>query len=332
MKNSIDRFLTIIDNFSNTSILVVGDLMVDHYIYGVTSRVSPEAPVPIVDVQSDQIFLGGCGNVINNIFDAGGKVYGAGLVGNDDMADVIVQEFVNRHIDTNGIIFDPSRKTTLKTRVISHDQQVARFDKETRRDGGLKETKKILKYIQSKKDKLDVIVISDYNKGTITKNLIDGILKIISGTNIIVCADPKRLDLSFYNGVDIITPNHFEAEKALVNSRDNNDIIKVGKELLSKMNFKFILITRGEKGMSLFEKIGEKIKHTYFPSKVVNVSDVSGAGDTVIGILSLCLATGSTFQEATEIANIAAGIVVTKLGTATVSNQELKNFLNVNGE
>jgi len=327
MKNSIDRFLSIIDKFSDSSILVVGDLMVDKYIYGITSRVSPEAPVPIVDVQREQIFLGGCGNVINNIFELGGKVYGTGLVGDDDIKDIIIQEFKNKKIDTNGIICDRNRYTTLKTRIISHDQQVARYDLETRKNAELKETKKILKYIQSKKDKIDVIIISDYNKGTITKNLISGILKIISGTNIVICADPKKIDLSFYNGVDIITPNHFEAERSLPNSIDKSDIIKVGKTLLSKMNFKSILITRSEKGMSLFEKNEKNIIHTYFPSRVVNVCDVSGAGDTVISVFSLCLAAGSNFQESAEISNFAAGIVVTKLGTATITNQELKNFI-----
>ena len=327
MKNSIDRFLSIIDKFSDSSILVVGDLMVDKYIYGITSRISPEAPVPIVDVQTEKIFLGGCGNVINNIFELGGNVYTTGLVGDDEIKDIIIQEFKNKKIDTSGIICDKNRYTTLKTRIISHDQQVARYDLETRKEAELKETKKILRYIQSKKDKINVIVISDYNKGTITKNLITGILKIISGTNIIVCADPKKLDLSFYNGLHVITPNHFEAEKSVLNSK--GDIIKIGKYILSKMNFKSVLITRGEKGMSLFEKNRKKIIHTYFPSKVVNVSDVSGAGDTVIGVFSLCLASGSTFQEATEISNIAAGIVVAKLGTATVSKQELKNFLKI---
>jgi len=324
----INRALTIIDNFSNTSILVVGDLMVDHYIYGVTSRISPEAPVPIVDVQNSKIFLGGSGNVINNIFELGGKVYATGLVGKDDISKVIFQEFERRKINTDGIIVDDTRQTTLKTRIISHNQQVARFDQETKKNVIPKITKKILQYIQSKKEEIDVIIISDYGKGTITKSLIEGIIKITLKTNIIVCADPKRIDLSFYNGVDVITPNHYEAEKCGLNFGEKTDIVKIGKILLSRMNFRSILITRGELGMSLFERKNKEIIHTYFPARVVDVSDVSGAGDTVIATFSLCLATDSTFLEAAEISNLAAGIVVSKLGTATVTNKELKAFLN----
>lgn len=325
MKKSVDRLLKIIDNFSNSTILVVGDLMIDHYIYGITSRISLEAPVPIVDVMSEKIFLGGSGNVINNIFEIGGKVFGAGIVGNDDISKIIIKEFENKNIETNGIIIDPTRYTTLKTRIISHDQQVARYDLETKKDSEIKYTKKILKYIGSKINQIDVIIISDYNKGTITKDLLNGILKLISGTKIKIFVDPKRSDLSFYNGVDIITPNHFEAEKSV--NLNSLDIKEIGRKILNEMNFKSILITRGEKGMSLFEKNEENIIHTYFPSKVVNVSDVSGAGDTVIGIFSLCVASGANFIEASEISNLAGGIVVAKLGTATLSIEELKESL-----
>lgn len=324
MKIDMDRALEIIDKFSKASILVVGDLMLDHYIYGTTSRVSPEAPVPIVDVSEEVNFLGGSGNVINNIYEAGGKVFVTGVIGDDEIAKRILLEFYVKKIETDGIFSELDRKTTLKTRIISHDQQVARYDIETKKDSSFRATNKMLDYIKSKKDEIDVIVISDYNKGTITKNLINGILNIVYWTNIKVCVDPKKYDLSFYNGVDVVTPNYSEAIKSLT-LYNNMDIETIGKSLLSKMNFESILITRSEKGMSLFEKQGNKIIHTHFSSRVVNISDVSGAGDTVIAIFSLCVASGATFLEATEISNIAAGIVVSKLGTATVTVNELKN-------
>ena len=327
MKKTIDikRTFEIINKFKKTTILVVGDLMIDHYIYGTSTRVSPEAPVPIVDVQYEKIFLGGSGNVINNICEVGGKVYASGVIGSwgDNNGDIIHDILTSKNIETIGIISDPNRCSTLKTRIISNQQQVARYDLESRKDCDLQYTEKILEYINSKKYELDIIIISDYNKGTITRHLMNGILKIVSGTNIQIFTDPKKTDLSFYNGVDIITPNHFEAERCV----NNTDINVIGKTLLTNMNFKAVLITRGEKGISLFQKNEKKIIHEYFPSKVVNVSDVSGAGDTVIAIFSLCVASGATYSEATEISNLAAGIVVNKFGTATLTIQELKEYI-----
>lgn len=328
MKKTIDinRALYIINKFKNTTILVVGDLMIDHYIYGTSTRVSPEAPVPIVDVQYEKIFLGGSGNVINNICEVGGKVYATGLIGScdeNDHGDIIFDIFRTKKIETNGIICDQNRTTTLKTRIISNQQQVARYDLESRKDCDLKYTQKILNYINSKKHELNAIIISDYNKGTVTKKLIDGILEIVRDTTIQIFTDPKKIDLSFYNGVDVITPNHVEAERCV----DNKDINVIGKTLLTNMNFKAVLITRGEKGISLFQKNEKKIIHEYFPSEVVSVSDVSGAGDTVIAIFSLCMGSGATYSEATEISNLAAGIVVNKLGTATLTIKELKSIL-----
>lgn len=331
MKKYIDikKASTIIDKFCTANILVVGDLMVDNYIYGTTSRVSPEAPVPIVDVQKTEMFLGGSGNVINNISALGGNVYACGVVGDDETSHVILDKLARKNIEIDGIIIDKFRKTTLKNRIMSQEQQVARFDIETKKDLNINITKKILNYIKSKKEKIDVIIISDYGKGTITKYLIREILKIKNRTNIKICCDPKRLDLSFYNGIDILTPNHFEAERSAISmGLIKTNILEVGKLLLRKLDLKALLITRGEKGSSLFTRENYKTIHTYFsPPKVINVCDVSGAGDTVIATFSLSIASGANLIKASKISNIAAGIVVSKLGTATTTKDELKDFL-----
>jgi D-beta-D-heptose 7-phosphate kinase/D-beta-D-heptose 1-phosphate adenosyltransferase len=333
MKKVIDRKRAqeIINRFPEAGVLVVGDVMVDHFIRGKVSRVSPEAPVPVVDVQADHLLLGGCANVINNIYAMGGRVYGAGIVGEDEMARRIQEEFRQRRIDPAGLVIEAGRPTTLKTRIIAHGQQVVRFDRESRQFAALESIDKILAYIRTLRGDLGAIVISDYSKGVVTEALMAGILELVSGSNIVVCVDPKRSDLSLYQGVDIITPNHHEAGKAVgFDAPTGGDIVKVGESLLSRYDFKSLLITRGEEGMSLFERDGLKgseIVHTFFPTEAKEVFDVTGAGDTVIGVFALCMASGATFKEAAAISNSAAGIVVGKVGTATVTRQELKKIL-----
>ncbi|HVO66093.1 MAG TPA: D-glycero-beta-D-manno-heptose-7-phosphate kinase [Syntrophales bacterium] len=321
------RALEIIGNFSRAKILVIGDIMVDHFIWGKVSRISPEAPVPVVEVQSDDFMLGGCANVLNNIFSLGGNVYATSVIGADDMGERLLGEFRKRHIDTAGIIVESNRSTTLKTRIVAHSQQVVRFDQESKKAIELKSVEKIIKYVKKVMDVLDAIVISDYNKGVITKPLMDGIREVISGKGIPVCVDPKQNDFSLYQGFDIVTPNNYEAGRATgLDIMDGQDIAGVGKMLLDRFNFRALLITRGEEGMSLFEKDG-KTTHTTFPAEAREVYDVTGAGDTVIGVFALCVASGATFKEAAALANYAAGIVVGKVGTAIISQDELKDVL-----
>ncbi len=321
------RALEIVKNFSMSHVLVIGDIMVDHFIWGRVSRISPEAPVPVVEVHADNLMLGGCGNVLNNVYTLGGHVYGTGVIGNDDMGEKLLEEFRKRQIDTGGIITEQNRPTTLKTRIVAHNQQVVRFDRENKKPVEAASIEKIIAYVRTVRDNLGAIVISDYNKGVVTKTLLDGIREIISGSNIVACVDPKRNDFSFYQGFHIITPNHHEAGRAVgIEIRNGNDLVRAGKVLLNQYDFKALLITRGEEGMNLFEKDGRTM-HTAFPAEAREVYDVTGAGDTVIGVLALCLASGATFREAAAIANHAAGIVVGKVGTATVSREELKKVL-----
>jgi len=321
------RALEIIGNFSRAKVLVVGDIMLDHFIWGKVSRISPEAPVPVVEVQSDNLMLGGCANVLNNIFSLGGTVYVTGVIGPDSMGERLLGELYKRRIDTDGIIVEADRPTTLKTRIVAHSQQVVRFDRESRHPIKSNSVEKLIGYIKRVKSKLGAVIISDYNKGVITKPLLDGIREVISRKGIPVCVDPKQNDFSLYQGFDIITPNHYEAGRAAgIEIMDMHDVMKIGRMILDRFNFKALLITRGEEGMNLFEKDGKTICTT-FPAEAREVFDVTGAGDTVIGVFALCIASGATFKEAAALANYAAGIVVGKVGTASISQDELRDVL-----
>ncbi len=319
------RALEIIDGFSKSKVLVVGDIMVDQFIWGKVSRISPEAPVPVVRVTSENLLLGGCANVLNNIYSIGGQVAVAGIIGTDEMGKWLSGELAKLKIDRNGIVVEKKRPTSVKTRIIAHNQQVVRFDREDK--GPIKpgSIRKIIDYIDSVKGDLGAIVVSDYNKGVVFERLVEGIRGVISGRNITLCIDPKQNNFSLYSGCDLITPNQQEAERALgVEFSGDDDVIEGGRELLRRFGFRALLITRGEEGMILFENNGDIVR---IPAVAKEVFDVTGAGDTVIGIFALSVAAGATFKEAAVLANHAAGIVVGKIGTAKVSQEELKKVV-----
>jgi D-beta-D-heptose 7-phosphate kinase/D-beta-D-heptose 1-phosphate adenosyltransferase len=321
------RAFEIIDRFSEAKVLVVGDLMIDHFIWGKVSRVSPEAPVPVVEVDADQLLLGGSANVLHNIHAMGGRGYVSGVVGADKMGKQLIREFRKRRIDIQGIVTEPDRPTTLKTRIVAQNQQIVRFDRENCKPANADSRERMIAYIRALRDELGAIVISDYGKGVVTKDLLDGVREIVGGRRIVVCVDPKKSDFSLYEGCDIITPNHHEAGRAVGVERVNREnLIDVGTALLSRYAYRALLITRGEEGMSLFEK-NDRIQHTSFPTEAREVFDVTGAGDTAIGVFALCMASGATFREAAYLANHAAGIVVGKVGTSTVSQMELKGAI-----
>lgn len=324
------KAVKIIDNFAGTNVMVVGDVMVDHFIWGKVSRISPEAPVPVVEVARESQMLGGSANVLNNIVAAGGSAMIAGVVGNDQMGDWLVQKLEESGIGTEGIIRE-DRPTTVKTRIVAQNQQVVRFDRESKKSVLPSSIERIVSFIEAERERLGAIVISDYNKGVVSAQLLDGIRRIARGTRIVTCVDPKRNDLSFYKGVDVITPNHLEAETAMgildLNGQERGkeaQIAEAAAELIEKCDFKCLVITRGERGMSLFSRGGDKI---HIPAMGKEVFDVTGAGDTVIGIFALTMAAGAGYKEAAYLANKAAGIVVGKIGTATVTGEELKNSL-----
>ncbi len=323
------RALEIIEGFGGARVLVVGDIIIDQFIWGQVSRISPEAPVPVVEVHNENYHLGGSANVMHNIHAVGGLAGLAGVIGADEGADLLLKELTRMNVDCGGIVIEPHRPTTMKTRVIAHGQQVVRFDREIRKAVTDQSIDGMLNHIAKELQKgLGAIIISDYNKGTVAEKLMDGLRQMLAGKKVCVCVDPKRSDFSFYQGFDVITPNHLEASRALgiTDGSQAVNIERVGVELLTRFGFRGVLVTRGEDGMSLFEKRAKNY-HTAFPAKAKEVYDVTGAGDTVIAVFALAVASGATFSEAAYLANHAAGIVVGKLGTATISRQELRKAL-----
>lgn len=306
--------------FKQTGILVIGDLMVDRYIWGKVKRISPEAPVPVVEVTNEDLLLGGAANVAHNILSLGGRVYVAGTVGTDYMGKILIDRFRESGIGTDGIVIDKDRPTTVKTRVIAHSQQVVRFDKEMKSDISHATLSLIVDYVKTCLPEIKGIIISDYCKGLITRALIKRILDLTDSKKI-VSVDPKIGHFNFYNGVSLITPNVNEASFGSgIDIVDEKTLITAGKTLLKKLRCKAVILTRGDEGMSLFEKSG---KVTHIPTCAREVFDVSGAGDTVIAAITLSHSAGATLREAVIIGNHAAGVVVGKVGTAVATPEEI---------
>ena len=318
------RLNGIIDRFPRTRILVVGDVMLDHYVWGSVSRISPEAPVPVVTVTRENFLLGAATNVVNNIHALGGRVGLCGVIGRDDAGRQLVHMLRTQGINTDGLIVEEGRPTTIKTRVIAHSQQVVRFDRETKNGIETDTHRRIFDFVrQQVKDGLDALVLSDYSKGVITKDLVRDIVKLARKSGIIVSVDPKVNHFGMYSGVTILTPNTKEASiGAKIEIEDEASLIKAGATLLRQLKCEAVLVTRGEQGMSLFERSG---RITHIPTMAQEVYDVTGAGDTVIGTLTLAMAAGAGMVDAARISNYAAGIVVGIVGTATVKPDELKH-------
>jgi rfaE bifunctional protein kinase chain/domain len=309
----------IIQNFEGRRILVLGDLMLDRYLWGNVSRISPEAPVPVVEVQKSTSCLGGAGNVSQNLESLGALPLPVGVVGEDEEG-----LWIKRHVgEGRGIFIDASRPTTVKTRIIAHHQQVVRVDQERRRAIASEVEKKIVRLVQ--KEKYEGIIVSDYNKGIITKRLMERVLPYAKGRRIPVFVDPKIENFRLYSPVTFISPNHIEAEKIVHHPcRTDAEVEKAGQEILASLASLYLIIKRGEQGMSIFEQ-GKKPVH--IPTNAREVFDVTGAGDTVIATAALALLSGASIQEAAILANAAAGVVVAKIGTATCSPEELLSAL-----
>ncbi|MEA3560220.1 MAG: D-glycero-beta-D-manno-heptose-7-phosphate kinase [Candidatus Omnitrophota bacterium] len=315
------RLEKIISGFNQTRILVIGDLMLDEFIWGEVSRISPEAPVPVVKVNSKSFMPGGALNVVNNISVLGGEVFPCGVIGRDECGEKLVRNLKKKEIILKGVFSVDHRPTTLKTRIIARHQQVVRVDTEDEApiDGGLFD--RILTFIRDRISSVDIILIEDYGKGVITSRLLLEILSIARRHKKIITVDPKEEHFSYYEGVTVITPNHHEAQTVTgIKLKDDGALERMGKEFLGRLKVQAVLITLGEEGMCLFESSGNTI---HIPTVAREVFDVSGAGDTVIAAFSLALASGATMQEAAVISNYAAGIVVEKVGIATVTRQEL---------
>ena len=318
------KLLQILEKFKSKKILVIGDIMLDKYIWGDVSRISPEAPVQIVNVIKETYEPGGASNVTNNIASLDGSAFMAGIVGNDDAKNILLQELKKRKINTEGIFTDNDKPTIQKIRIMGRSQQLLRVDYEKKEHVHKDIENSIMEFLKKIVKDVDVIVISDYAKGVITPEICNGLVRLSKDYNKPIIVDPKPKHRDFYSNVTLITPNNAEAsEMAGIEDGTDDAIAEIGSKLLKQLDTN-VLITRGEKGMSLFEKNGNV---THIPTKAREVYSIIGAGDTVVSTLALALASGAELKEAAMLANIAAGIKVGKIGTASVSIEEIKREL-----
>lgn len=297
--------------------------MLDQFIWGRVDRISPEAPVPIVDVERESFSLGGAGNVVQNLHALGAETIPLGVLGNDDAGNKMVDLFRERKVDTKSLL-RMERATTVKTRILAHQQQVVRVDRELKTHIDDTNRSLLASRFLEMLDRVDGVVVSDYSKGTITPNLLEEILPAARKRNKLVCVDPKVRFFSSYTPVTILTPNVSEASSILgYPIQTEAELAEAGERILKTIECQALLITRGDKGMALFHQG----RMTLVPARAREVYDVTGAGDTVISVLCLALAAGVELLDAVKMTNIAAGIVVGKVGTGTVSPQELLSQL-----
>ncbi len=315
------RLNELLGNFKGKKVAVVGDLMVDRYYWGNVSRISPEAPVPVVEVVQEQVRLGGAANVANNIQTLGGEPMLVGLVGNDHPGQVFLDILKERNLLSKGIVTDASRPTTIKTRVIANSQHVVRIDNESKIECPEHIKHLIVDAVKYNIHELDAIIIEDYNKGVVTKEVIRELIAVATKYNKIITVDPKFNNFLEYKNVTVFKPNRREVEDVIGGRlKTNPDVEKAGKQLLAELNAENVLITRSEEGMSLFESNGEI---THDSTIATNVQDVSGAGDTVISTLTMALAAGASIREAATLSNCAAGIVVAEVGIVAIQPKQL---------
>ena len=309
-----------IEKLKNARIAVVGDLICDKYIIGSVERISPEAPVPVLRVEKEKYFLGGASNVAINLRAIGCDVFLFGVIGSDRCGKRLSNMIKNEGIGVDNLIVSEDRPTTMKTRVVAHSQQIVRFDKEKILRIDKKYTNNILKNI--KRYNVDAVIVSDYGKGVVTEYLINELTKM----GFFISVDPKVNNVGLYKNVNIITPNTKEAGQMSGVEIDSfkNGLELAARKIIRSSNAGYVLITRGEKGMTLFNRDGEVYHQS---SKAKDVYDVTGAGDTVIAVLTAAVAAGFDIKSAVKISNAAAGLVVSKMGTSSVSIEELKDSL-----
>jgi rfaE bifunctional protein kinase chain/domain len=310
------RLQSLFDHLQGKRVAVVGDLMLDRYYWGAVVRISPEAPVPVVEVESESERLGGAANVANNIASLGGIPLMIGVIGEDDAGRRLRGIIQETGLSTEGLFLDASRPTTVKTRVIAHHQHVVRVDKEVKEEIRPELQEKILDALKHRIGQVDAIVVQDYNKGVLAKRLIGELVNFARSSRMIVCVDPKSHNFFEYKQVTVFKPNRKETEEAFgVRLHDQQSVEEAGKTLVKQLQAENVLLTLGESGMSLFESNGAV---THVPTAARKVADVSGAGDTVISTLTMALAAGASIKEASTLANVAGGVVCGEVGIVPV--------------
>ncbi len=321
-----EKLCRIVEKMSRCRVSVLGDVMIDHFIWGSVERISPEAPVPVVKVDREEIVPGGAANVARNLLALGAKTDMVAVVGDDEGAGILKNQLESSGIRPDLLITEAGRPTTKKTRVVAHNQQIVRFDREADIPVSASTRKAMLRQVAEIAGNLDAVIVSDYAKGVVSKALMNGLIKAAEKTPFMISVDPKVRNAGAFYNVDLITPNHHEAGEMLGIRLVNEDkaVEEAGYKLLKKLKVKSLLITRAHLGMTVLTK---DMKPTHIPTTARQVFDVTGAGDSVIAAITLAKIAGASWAEAAAIANFAAGVVVEKIGTATVSSEELREAI-----
>ncbi len=321
-----DRLLNLKNNFKGINVAIVGDMMLDGYFWGDVKRISPEAPVPIVEIDDEFFRFGGAANVALNISKLGGNAIPFGVVGDDDEARIFSDLINEVDISTKFVIKDPSRPTTNKTRVISADQHIVRIDKESKLPISSKIEDQLFSSLKDTINEIDAIILQDYNKGVLTPNLIGQIIELGNEFDKIITVDPKFDNFFNYKNTTLFKPNRKETENAFgmrINSSES--IENAGSQLLEQLDAKYCLLTLGQEGMAIFEK--EK-PYLQIPTIARKVLDVSGAGDTIIATITMALQAGCSIKESVYLANYAGGIVCEVAGIVPIELDNLFNSIN----
>ncbi len=314
--------MQVLENFSKVKVLVFGDIMLDRYWWGRVDRISPEAPVPVVRVNETTLIAGGAANVAANIAGLGAESFLVGVVGVDKEAAVFPNILAETNISADYLVEIKNRPTTVKTRVIAHSQQIVRIDQETVAELNAEEEIPVWQKIESLLGEVGIIIVSDYGKGVVTETLLTRLITAAKNKNIQILVDPKGKNYLKYKGATLLTPNKKEAAEACKLEENGNKLVELaGEQLISEIETEAILITRGEEGMTLFEKNKEPL---HLKALARDVYDVTGAGDTVIATCAVALGAGASLAKAAELANISAGLVVGQIGTTAVKFEELK--------
>jgi D-beta-D-heptose 7-phosphate kinase/D-beta-D-heptose 1-phosphate adenosyltransferase len=325
MRVSRRRLLDLTRRWARVRVLVVGDLMLDQFIWGRVERISPEAPVPVVQVTAEDRRPGGAGNVVSNVIALGGRAGVCGIVGRDRAGERLTTALHALGARTEGVVVSRTTATIQKTRIIAHQQQVVRLDREAGGGGDGASARRVRDAVLRERGRFDVLVVSDYAKGAVGPDLLGTLSELGARSGLVWLVDPKRANFAHYRGASLMKPNREEAAAAAgVDIRDAASLRQAGRRLLERWEAGAILISRGEEGMALFRP-GGVVRE--FPTVAREVYDVTGAGDTVLAACALVLGAGGTLEEATVLANHAAGIVVGKIGTATATADELRAAL-----
>lgn len=319
-----------LDRLPELRVLVIGDLMLDEYVWGRTERISPEAPVQVVDVVREDIRLGGAGNVINNLVTLGCEVHVASVLGDGQDGLWLRQCLEEKGVGTAGLLFDALRTTSRKTRILAAHQQMLRIDRESRETISAAQEEQLADFVRRHAGEFQAILVSDYLKGVLTEGLLQAVIAIGKERGLPVVIDPKGRDYRKYRGATLLTPNRKETETASgVSIVDEESLHRAARTLMEQVELETLMVTRSEEGISIFSRDGGDV---HLPTEAREVFDVTGAGDTVLSLIGAGLGAGLAIEDAARLANLAAGIVVGKVGTSTVTVEELRQAIALRGQ